>query len=71
MKDYILMYYNTKDVTYDEARKLHKTLCEIISDKEILAIPDWVSLKMYDAEELKEVLEKYIKILEEEIENEQ
>lgn len=71
MKDYILMYYNTKDVTYNEARQLYDSLSEIIPDKKILAIPDWVSLKMYDAEELKEVLEKYIKILEEEIKNEQ
>lgn len=70
MKDYILMYCNTKDDGYDEVKKLYKSLCEIIPNKEILAIPNWASLKMYDAEELKEELEKYIKILKEEIKNE-
>ena len=64
MENYIVLHYS-KDVDIDTVYDLFKGLQEVYPQKECIALPNFTQLKNYSKEELIELKDKYLKKIEE------
>ena len=64
MENYIVLHYS-KDVDLDTIHCLFKGLRKLYPQKECIALPNFTQLKNYSKEELIELRDKYLKKIEE------
>ena len=64
MENYIVLHYS-KDVDLDTVHNLFKNLREVYPQKACIALPNFTQLKSYSKEELIELKDKYLKKIEE------